>query len=203
VLALAVAAVGWVVVEVAFALHGWPGLQRYMFEPAGVAVVLAGAAVGWALSELPRIRAGVPAWAGIPLAVLLVLASLPGALHRVRVEHRDLTHERGRAKLISLMLPTIDAIGGSHHIRSCALPAVDVEWMSSLGWALGMNIGKIDYHTSGIRHSHHPIVFFRPLTRTAGWSVATYHLHAHNRASCRNLAGTFGRDHLTRSGLSG
>jgi hypothetical protein len=203
VLALAAATAAWVIVVCAFALHGWPGLQRYMFEPAGVVAVLAGAAVGWALLEVPRIRRGVPGWAGIPLVVLLAAAMLPGALHRVHVEHRDLTHERGRAKLIGLMLPTIDAIGGAQHVRSCALPAVYVEWMSSLAWSLGMNIGKVDYHTGGVRHSHHPIVFFRPLTRRAGWSVTTHHLHNHSRASCSNLAGTYIGGHFIRSGRSG
>src|SRR5262249_45114914 len=39
VLGLAVGIVCWVVVEIAFALHGWPGLARYMFEAAGVVVV--------------------------------------------------------------------------------------------------------------------------------------------------------------------
>ena len=44
VLALAAIALGWVVVEIAFALHGFPGVYRYLFEPAGVAGVLAGVA---------------------------------------------------------------------------------------------------------------------------------------------------------------
>ncbi len=48
-LALAAGVVVWVVVEIAFALHGWPGLGRYMFEAAGVMIVLAGAGVGWLL----------------------------------------------------------------------------------------------------------------------------------------------------------
>ena len=51
-LVLAGAVVVWVIVEIAFALHGWPGLGRYMFEAAGVVVVLAGACVG-------RLLAGV------------------------------------------------------------------------------------------------------------------------------------------------
>ena len=53
------------------------------------------------------------------------------------------------------------------------------------------------------RPSVDPIVFFKPLTRRAGWSVATYHLHAHNRAACSSLAGTYAGGHFTRSGLSG
>ena len=45
-LVLAGGVVGWVIVEIAFALHGWPGLARYMFEAAGVMIVLAGVFVG-------------------------------------------------------------------------------------------------------------------------------------------------------------
>ncbi len=46
VLALAGGIVVWLAIEIAFGLHGWPALGRYMFEPAAVATVLAGAFVG-------------------------------------------------------------------------------------------------------------------------------------------------------------
>ena len=45
-LVLGAGVVAWVVVEIAFALHGWPGLPRYMFEAAGVMVVIAGVLIG-------------------------------------------------------------------------------------------------------------------------------------------------------------
>ena len=50
-LALAGAVVAWIVVEIAFVLHGWPGLGRYMFEAAGVMVVVAAVFIGRVLSE--------------------------------------------------------------------------------------------------------------------------------------------------------
>ncbi len=56
-LALAAGVVAWVVVEIAFALHGWPGLPRYMFEAAGVMVVIAGVLIGRLLAEGSRSRA--------------------------------------------------------------------------------------------------------------------------------------------------
>ena len=68
VLALGVGVVAWLIVEIAFAYHGWPALPRYMFEAAGVVAVLAGVAVGWLLGDVPRIVRGVPAWAGAVLA---------------------------------------------------------------------------------------------------------------------------------------
>src|SRR5205807_753938 len=91
VLALAAGGVLWVIVEIAFAYHGWPALPRYMFEVAGVAAILAGIAVGWALMEVPRVR--VPRWAGVPVVAILVATLIPGALARVRHERSDLRHE--------------------------------------------------------------------------------------------------------------
>ena len=62
VLVLAGAVVLWVVVEIAFALHGWPAVPRYMFEAEGVTVVIAGVAVGWLLKDgIPR---STRRWAG-------------------------------------------------------------------------------------------------------------------------------------------
>ncbi len=54
-LALAGGIAMWVVIEIAFALHGWPGLARYMFEAGGVLVVLAGAGVGRLLIDRPAV----------------------------------------------------------------------------------------------------------------------------------------------------
>src|SRR4030081_2085994 len=96
VLFLAAGSALWVIVEIAFALHGWPALPRYVMEPAGVAAVLAGTAGGWILLEAPRLRGGLPRWAGGPVVVLLVALLVPGALARMRTERRDLRHERGR-----------------------------------------------------------------------------------------------------------
>ena len=96
VLVLAAGSVLWVVVEIAFALHGWPALPRYVMEPAAIAGVFAGVAVGWLLIEVPRLRVGLPRWAGIPVVLLLVLVLVPGAIARIRTERRDLSHERDR-----------------------------------------------------------------------------------------------------------
>src|SRR5437764_7288297 len=93
-LAIAGGVVLWVLVEIAFALHGWPALPRYMFEAAAIAGVLGGVAVGWALMELPALWRGVPRWVGVPVVALLVASLVPGALARMRTERRDLRHER-------------------------------------------------------------------------------------------------------------
>jgi len=61
-LALAAGVCAWVIVEIAFSLHGWPGLGRYMFEPAAVLIALAG--VGSATCWCKR--RGSRGWRGGP-----------------------------------------------------------------------------------------------------------------------------------------
>src|SRR5947209_6935481 len=53
-LLLVAIALAWLAVEVGLALRGWGVAPRYMFEPAAVLVVLAGAAVGRALGNDSR-----------------------------------------------------------------------------------------------------------------------------------------------------
>jgi hypothetical protein len=179
--------VGWVIVEIAFALHGWPALPRYMFEAGGLVAVLAGAAVGWTLIELPRLRAGIPRWAGIPLAVLLAIALIPGAVTRLRTERHDLRHERGRATDISLLAGAVSALGGWQHVRHCAKPTANVEWVSALAFATHADVGVLGHLPNiEIRLVGHPVLLFTPLAR-GGWRIVPYHLHHHDYAACRGL----------------
>ena len=85
-LALAAGVCAWVIVEIAFSLHGWPGLGRYMFEPAAVLIAIAGVGVGSLLVDPPRISR-VAGWAGVALVAVIVLALVPPALSRARSEH--------------------------------------------------------------------------------------------------------------------
>ncbi len=186
VLIIAGCTAGWVLVEVAFALHGWPGLQRYMYEPAGTSAVLAGIAVGWLLAEARTIHVRIPSWAGVPVVAVLVLALLPGALAREHTEHKDLIHERGRTTDIKLLAPLIADLGGQAHIRSCANPVVDVAWVSSLAYYMNMDVGFLGRHPNEEIAGTKPVLIFMPLSH-GGWSTTPYHLHQHDYASCKSL----------------
>ena len=185
VLALAAGAALWVIVEIAFALHGWPGLPRYMFEAAGVAAVLAGVGVGWVLLEAPRLRRGFPRWVGAPVVIVLVAALVPSALARLRTERTDLRHERTRTHEISMLQTTINVLGGQRHIRNCGEPVSSVEWVSALAWMVHMNVGFVGHKPSFERHQRYPIVLFTPLAR--GWKVLPWHTHPWQVARCRGL----------------
>jgi hypothetical protein len=136
------------------------------------------------------LRAGVPAWAGIPLVVVLVIALAPSALSRERTEHADLKHERGRSTDINMLGPLIAQLGGATHIRHCGNPAVEVAWVSSLAWWLHMDVGFITRHTSDAINSTRPHIVFQPSSR-GGWVVTPYHLRQHNAAVCGQLHARF------------
>jgi hypothetical protein len=191
VLTLGVGIVAWLIVEIAFAYHGWPALPRYMFEAAGVVAVLAGVAVGWLLRDMPRIVRGVPAWAGALIAAALVVAMIPGALHRLRVEHQDLSHERARTHQISLLASVTNALGGSRHILNCGQPVTDVGYVSSLAWLYHQDVGSIgglQQHVEGAELANPaiPKVIFKPGSR-GGWDVRPWHTRPAQVSRCAGL----------------
>ena len=195
VLTLGVGVVAWLVVEIAFAYHGWPALPRYMFEAAGVVAVLAGVAIGWLLGDVPRIVRGVPAWAGAVIAALLVLAMIPGAVSRAHAERRDLGHERARTHEISLLATVTSAIGGSHHVLDCGQPVTDVGYVSSLAWLYHLDVGSVgglQQHVEGaeLRNPAIPKVIFNPLNQ-GGWGVEPWHTRPFQVARCRGLHVTY------------
>lgn len=186
VLALAAGVAVWVLVEIVFALHGWPALSRYMFEAAGVGAVIAGVGVGWALIELPKLRAGTPHWIGVPLVSILVASLIPGAISRARAERTDLKHEHGRTTQISLLQTTVNALGGYRFVRSCGHPVTFVEYSSAMAWLTRLNVGKVGYIPRVEKRRRYPIVLFFPVS-TGGWIVQPWHLHHQTRAVCSRL----------------
>jgi len=186
VLTLAGAVVVWVIVEIAFALHGFPALTRYMFEAGGVVAVLAGIGVGWALTELPKLRRSLPAWAGIPVVVVLVASLLPAAVSRLRTEHDDVRHERGRANEIGLLQTTIDTLGGYRHVRDCGEPVTIVEYASVLAWMTHLDVGSVGYLPSAEIRRGYPIVLFASVA-PGGWAVRPWHTRRAQRAQCSDL----------------
>ena len=200
VLALAVIAAGWVVVEIAFAYHGWPALPRYMFEAAGISAVLAGVAAGWALTELPRLRASLPGWIGIPVVAVLVGTMVPGAVARLRAERADLHHERARTHQIAMLATTTNLLGGAHHIEDCGQPVTDVGYVSSLAWLYHLDVGSVgglQQHVEQIElRQPIPKVLFTPSAH--GWAVAPWHTRPSQVARCRSLNAVYDGGALIR-----
>ncbi|MDQ6834774.1 MAG: hypothetical protein M3016_01160 [Actinomycetota bacterium] len=180
-LILAAGAASWVVIEIAFALHGWPGLARYMWEAGGVVVVLAGVAVGRLLSDRPPLPR-LPAWTGPVLVAALVVSLIPMAVTRGQDEHADLKHQRLRTTEIRRLTPAIDRLGGAARLRGCGEPLTRLQYQTMLAYTLGINVSRIGFkYGQAIAHGN-PIVLFTPTA--GGWRIQGIHQVA---SQCRSL----------------
>lgn len=185
----------WVVIEIGFSLHGFPGVPRYMFEAAGAMIVVSGIGIGWLLSEPARLAQrftrGI-AGRVLGLAVVLVLVALviPKYSTQVSLERKDLTHERARTNEIHRLDAAIKALGGYKFIRSCGAPAGDVEWVSILAWYTKLDVGYVGHRPHYIiTKEKNPFILFTALYN--GWIVHTYHLRPNAPAGCSKLNGSY------------
>jgi hypothetical protein len=181
---LAAVAVAWVVLEIAFALHGWPGLPRYMFEASALTVVVAAVLVGRLIADAPRISslAGV---IGAALVVVLVGFLVPPAVSRARLERRDLRDQRLRTHEINRLSGVVSRLGGAARLRGCGEPLTRLEYQTILAWTLRVNVSSVGFKYTPAIQSGRPIVLFTPLSH-GGWKVQALHQRA---AACRGLPG--------------
>jgi hypothetical protein len=186
VVTLAGMAVGWVVIEIAFVLHGFPGVPRYLFEPAGLTAVLAGICFGWLLLDAKRYWRVLPSWAGIPLALVLLVVMVPKGIATARAEHKDINHERDRTKEINKLGALVAALG-PERIQACGWPVLNVEYVSIMAWYLHRNTGVIGYRPKIELAKKRPDVLFTSLPN--GWSVNPNHEPA--GSSCNTLKGLY------------
>ena len=191
-LTLAAGAVLWVVIEIAFALHGWPGLGRYMFGAGAVMVVIAAALVGRLLAEIPRWIAGrgqqarpvAPyGWAGVALAAVLVGFLIPPAISIARGTKRGIDYQRARTKEIDRLAGVVTQFGGAGRLNACGEPLTRLEYQTILAWTLHVNVAKVGFkYGEAIRHGN-PLVLFTPRPH-GGWLVQAVHQRL---PSCRGL----------------
>ena len=184
-LALAAGVVAWVVLEIAFVLHGWPGVPRYMFEAAGVTVVLAGVFVGRVLADPPRLgpMAGAGATAAGAVAVgLLVIGLVPPAVSAARAEHRDIHAQRARTIQLDKLNSVVAQLGGAARLHACGEPLTRLEYQSALAYTLGVNVSQVGFKYGKALAHGNPIVMYTPTSK--GWQVLADHQVS---ASCRAL----------------
>jgi hypothetical protein len=183
-LVLAGAAILWLLVEIAFALHGWPAFPRFLLEPAAVLTVLAGAAAGRAFA--------IPASAPVALRVagpvvvgLLVIALLPTVRSRVREAHRLVIAAHSFTTGIDRLHTVVVADGGARGILACGGPVTFIGSQSTLAWEIGLNVGEVGYKPGRAIRSGKPIVLFT--YSPGGWEVQPIHIPARDRARCARL----------------
>ena len=180
-LVLAAGVVLWVIIEIAFALHGWPALARYMWEAGGVLVVLAGVGMGRLLADrraVPRL----PAWSGVVIVVVLAAGLVPTAITHAHAEHRDLKVQRARTTEIRGLTPAINRLGGITRLASCGEPLTRLEYQTMLAYTLKLNVSRVGFkYGQAIAHGN-PIVLFTPTSH--GWLIQAAH---QTQPQCRSL----------------
>jgi hypothetical protein len=188
VLILAGAVCLWLVVEIAMALHGWSGAERYVAEPAALMVLIAAYAVGQALAFVPRGSTALR-WVSAGAAVLLVIAlgvsTLSTARERVRIGRSDVTEARFAGTQIKRLQSVVKRDGGASRIKACGQPVSLVGLQSKIAWATSLNVGNVGYRPGHEIDSGQPIVFFKP--HGDGWEVQPIHIKAADVASCKSL----------------
>ena len=190
-LVIAGAAFTWVVVEIAFALHGWPAVPRYLFEPVAVVAVLAGVGVGQLAAALPRLTRA-PALGPVAVSALLLATLVPSAQSRVKIERLDLKHERARTVQIGRLRSIIAELGGAKRILACGQPVTEVEFQSVLAWDMGLNVGETGYQGRAVEKQGRPVVLIEPVGE--GWKARALHPTPAMTARC---AGMVARTSLT------
>ena len=191
----------WVLIEIAFALHGFPAVPRYMFE-AGAVVGGArrrvhraadprapGAAVVAGVRRLDRSRirraAGAAASApGAPVIVLAVIAgSMFGAAHRAVPARARRPHARARpdASLIGRLSVVVQKLGAAR-ILACGQPNIPIELPEPCSRGTpDVKIGELYVSQTYERPHPHPLVNIYPHQRT-GWKVFPSHVERGARA---------------------
>jgi hypothetical protein len=207
----------WMVVEIAFALHGFPGVPRYMFEAGAAMIVVAGVGVGWLLSQPTRLfparsSVGSPPSAAPPSGAVPATSSRPG-------RHWMWTAGRvagGLAVLavVVLMVPRAVHAERTEHAdliheraRTAEIHRLDAAIKSFGGYKFIRSCGdpasdvewvsiiawytKLDVGFVGHRPAYIARVETSPsVLFTAlgnGWILHTYHLPANASSACRSL----------------
>lgn len=196
-LALIAAAIFWLAVELAFALHGWPASQRYMMEAAAVLIALAGAAVGCLLGGSGLRPAGSEGTAsvgtalrlaGIAGVIVLLVALVPVVRSRANLVQGQIVKAKLAAERISALGSVVAREGGGASILSCGKPVTLVGYQSTLAWYVGLNVGDVGYRPGRAISKGYPIVVFKPASASgAGWTVHPIHMLRSDAARCARL----------------
>jgi hypothetical protein len=182
-LLIVAAAALWLVIEVAFAYHGWSAVSRYMIEPAAVMVAVAGGGIGWLLADTRTSK--VLRWVGPVVALGLIVWLAPDARSRVRTMRGLLEDSRHSAKQIDRLHKVIDDDGGPDAVKACGQPVSLVGFQSTVAWFVDLNVGNVGFRPGKSIGRGDQIVLFKP--HDNGWQVRLYNLPASVKAKCDQL----------------
>jgi hypothetical protein len=177
------AAALWLIIEIAFAYHGWSAVSRYMIEPAAVMIAVAGGGIGWLLADTRTF--GVVRWLGPLVALGLIVALAPDARTRVRTVRGLIDNSRHSAKQIDRLHKVIDRDGGADAIKACGQPVSLLGFQSTVAWYVGLNVGNVGFRPGSSIGRGDQIVLFKP--HNDGWQVRLYNVPQSVKARCDQL----------------
>lgn len=178
------AALLWLIIETAFALHGWSAVIRYLVEPGALLLVLAGAAIGRVLAWVPPVPRFLRLAPVIPIIALLI-GLIPGARFRLTTMRYEVKVDQ-KAKLeLDRLQRVITAEGGAAAMKACGDPATLLGYQSELAWAIGMNVGNVSFRPGKSIGSGKPVVVFKP--HDDGWQIRPFHYPHGAAARCQAL----------------
>jgi hypothetical protein len=181
------AALLWVIVEIAFAYHGFSAVYRYVMESAAVMIVIAGIAVTELLAGLPgvfsdaRSRRGLLA-VGVVVAVGLVVAEAPFLHVRGYDWKVGADHARAEGVVNRNLSRAVAAAGGPKAILSCGPVAALNSHQSQLAWAMNLNVAPVLYNVRLLKSQHRQMVLF--LQDGNGWRVRAENMPASIAGRC-------------------
>jgi hypothetical protein len=185
-LGLTACAVLWVIIEIAFAYHGWSAVARYLLEPAAVMVVIAAGFAGRLIADAARLPVPAPLrLAGPALALVLLALLIPAARNRVHVWHTLIDKARGDGHQIDRLGDLVAEVGGGKRIRACGQPVARNASQSTLAYYVGVNVGAVGYNVARTIARGKPVVVFRRYQD--GWRVQPYNLAPGKKAACARL----------------
>ncbi len=201
-LVLAGGALLWLIIEIAFAIHGFPAVPRYMFEAGAIVGVLAAVFIGRIVHELPALLAQgtrrldrgrfgprlvwhVCTW-GTVLVLVLISGSMLGAAHRqYRLERSDLRFERQRTVLIDNLSGVVRTLGLSN-MFACGQPNIPIGYQSVFAWYAGIKTGVLYVSPGYLRRHPHPLINIYPIAG-GGWKAFPSHVDPAHAAACRRM----------------
>jgi len=166
-------------------LHGWPGVPRYMFEPAALLAVIAGIGLGRVIAAPPRLW-GASGLGAILLTAAAVAGVLPVAVSDARSEHRDLDQQRLRTRTLNLLDSEIAGYGSASQFRACGEPLTRLQYQSAVAWELHRNVANVGFKYGPAIAASRPIVLFTPYPQAgSGWRITA--LRQTSTAFCRSI----------------
>ncbi|MGH2910788.1 MAG: hypothetical protein ACRDK8_16030, partial [Solirubrobacteraceae bacterium] len=177
VLGITVATALWLLVEMAFALHGFSSVARYMIEPAALMVVVGGYGIARALAG-PRAGARrVSRWTvGLvaPLVAVGLMAGLGYFLHIRESRVRGMVSGvRNYGVVKHHLSEAVARAGGPAAILACGPPAAKNQYQTQLGWTMGLNGNQVLFNPPLLKRIHARMVLFTQVGLN-GWAVRAY-----------------------------